>query len=501
MALEHDAANACWACGRRGGKTLLASIVALYDCVFRPDLDALVRRGERRYSVVVATNVEQARILVRSAKLIVDASPLLRRMLVGETANELLFELADGSLTALKAFPCSSRGIRGYAISTGIMDEAAAFVSTEDGNAAADQVYKALGPATAQFGTTGRMLVISSPMGPSGFFAGLWAKVDDGKMEGWSAAQISTAEMNPSIPRDFLEQLERDEPDSDGTEYLALFETGTGSQFFELSRFEVDPFLEPAPASAAVSWVMGMDPALSSDSYGLALIGIDEHGRRVVGPVEAILPERKRGWTFERKRAAQDRVLSRVAELCRAYSARTVSDQHESQAITARLRELGVSVQVVGMTRDTKLAAFRELRDRLYSGDLVLPQHDDLLAELARVGLKIEQGGAKVILPRSSRGHCDMAQALSIAAYALRRSSGAGRRGVSFGGSGLMGDESTESWLHHRPMGGQSPGGRRAGRGRGGSLDPDRSRQSNMPPPGWPGAGGGMSLRDPRWRW
>jgi len=425
--------NAVWSCGRRGGKTFLASIVALADVLLRPDLDALVRPGEVRYAVAVATNHEQARVLIRSAKLIVEGSPLLRGLLKSETADELLFELADGSLTALRAFPCSSRGIRGYPISTGVMDEAAAFVTTGDGNQAASMVYRALRPATAQFGVAGRMLVISSPQGPTGFFAEQWHKAYRGELAGWEAQQLSTAEMNPEIPRNFLEQIERDEPETFGSEYLALFESG-GQALLDMGRFAPDGSLEPARPDAAVRWTAGLDPALTSDSFGLALVGRDVNGRLVVGPVEAIEPERRRGWTFERKRAATDRVLARVAELCREFSASAVSDQHESQAVIARLRELGVSAAVRAMTREVKLAAFRELRDRLYDGSLVLPAHESLFDELARVQLKIEQGGAKIILPRSSRGHCDMAQALALGVYEMRfDGSSAGSPRIAYG--------------------------------------------------------------------
>jgi hypothetical protein len=67
-----------------------------------------------------------------------------------------------------------------------------------------------------------------------------------------------------------------------------------------------------------------------------------------------------------------------------------------------------------------KLQAFRELRDRLYDGSLVLPRKDALLDELARVQIKLDQGGAKILLPRSSKGHCDMAQALALGVLACR---------------------------------------------------------------------------------
>jgi hypothetical protein len=95
-----------WALGRRSGKTTLAALVALGDCLFRPDLDALVRPGERRHAVAVATNIRQARLFVHAALSVVERSPLLAEMVEGVTEDEILFSTG----AALSAFPCTSRG-------------------------------------------------------------------------------------------------------------------------------------------------------------------------------------------------------------------------------------------------------------------------------------------------------------------------------------------------------------------------------------------------------
>jgi hypothetical protein len=52
-----------WALGRRSGKTTLGAIAALGNALLRPDLDAMIRPGERRHAVAVATNLRQARLL------------------------------------------------------------------------------------------------------------------------------------------------------------------------------------------------------------------------------------------------------------------------------------------------------------------------------------------------------------------------------------------------------------------------------------------------------
>jgi len=67
----------------------------------RPELDGMVRPGERRYSVAVATNLRQARLFVRAAASIVERSPLLSKFVEAITDDEITF--MNG--TALASFP------------------------------------------------------------------------------------------------------------------------------------------------------------------------------------------------------------------------------------------------------------------------------------------------------------------------------------------------------------------------------------------------------------
>jgi hypothetical protein len=416
--------NGAVAAGRRAGKTRTAAAVALADLLYRPDLDSLVLPGETRYAVCVAVNLEQSRRLIEAARLIVDGSHAARQALTSQTADELSFTLPDGARVALRAFPCSSRGGRGYPVSTLVLDECAHFVSSEDGDATAERVFAALRPASAQFGELARCVLISSPMGTDGFFARTWRRANEGALKGWAAYQIASQEMNPTLSDEFLAVLEQESPETFGSEYLALFESG-GSGFFDMSRVAVDPTLEEASPTDGRSWRAGLDPGYSQDGFGVAIVGKSD-GRLILGPVRALLPAKSLGKSWEVKRSAQDAVTAQVVALCKEYGAQAFTDQHESGAVVTRARELGLKTTVWGMTRERKHDAFKELRDRLYTGGLVLPDNAALLDEMRRVKLKLGQGGPQIILPRSSRGHCDMVQALALA-VAKHASHGEGR--------------------------------------------------------------------------
>lgn len=84
-AMDAGARVNVWALGRRSGKTAMAGLVLTHDATLRGHLNALVRPGETRYSVAVATNQAQARLVLAAAKAIVMRSPLLSSLVVGET--------------------------------------------------------------------------------------------------------------------------------------------------------------------------------------------------------------------------------------------------------------------------------------------------------------------------------------------------------------------------------------------------------------------------------
>jgi hypothetical protein len=77
----------CWALGRGWGKTLLATLVALWFCLLRPDLAAHVRRRERRYAVSVATSQRQAAIFVELGRSVVEPSALLAPLIESVTES------------------------------------------------------------------------------------------------------------------------------------------------------------------------------------------------------------------------------------------------------------------------------------------------------------------------------------------------------------------------------------------------------------------------------
>lgn len=413
--VERGPRMSVWALGRRAGKSTSAAVVLVWDAALRSSLARFLLPGERRYSVAVATNLRQARLIVSAARALLEASPLLRPLI--ESVSEDEITLTTGAVIA--AFPCTSRGGRGWPISALVLDEAAHMVDTE-GNSAAESVWQALVPSTAQFGDEGRVIVSSTPFGQDGLFASLYQQAVSGELLDAVAHRASTAEANPTITAEFLAAEEARDPDAFRSEYLAEF-IGGGASFLDPDTITDAVVLpgELAPEQAT-AWIAGLDPAFSSDPFGLALVGRapSDRQRLVLGMARAWKPRAgRRSASFEDRRQVEDAVLAEVAEICLRYRARVVTDQFAAQPVMDFLRRRGLHVRTHAMSASSKSAIFAALRARLNAATLDLYEHPDLVAELRRLRTKFTAGQASVVNPRVGGSHGDLAQALALAVY------------------------------------------------------------------------------------
>jgi phage terminase large subunit-like protein len=394
--------------GRRSGKSLMSAVVAVHNCTLRPDLGRLVRPGETRYALVVATNLAQARLVVAAARSIVERSPLLSGLLDRASEDELTFTLPDGSRTALRAIPCTARGARGYPVSCLVFDEHGHHVSDDTfGNQTAAQVYGALLPSVAQFGEMARVVVASTPLGSTGNFAKLFNRASGDPAA--AVFHLPTSAVNPTIDVEFLEAERARDEWLFRREFLAEF-IEAGTPFLDLAGVQLGRLAQP---SEGREWTLGLDPATSArgDGFGVAVVGrsTSTAGQLVVGHIESFRPSGD---------VVAD--LARVSVVSKMFGcSRGATDQWSAEALIALLRREGVSVAKRTMTPQSKSAVFSELKARIDLGELVLPDDPRLLGELRRVQLTERAGAAAVSIPRVGGSHGDAAQALALAVFEL----------------------------------------------------------------------------------
>ena len=407
--------KAVLALGRRSGKDLMAAVAAIHNATV-PDYSASLRPGERRFIVVVANRIEQAREFVRVVRELVTNAPSEDLAALVDVTRSNLDEVTFKTGVVIRAMPCSARSTRGLPISLLILNELAHFITTEDGYAAGAQVYQALAPSTAQFGEAGYIMAISSPMWATGVF---WALYQAG-VSGADDTYVSrrpTWEMNPTITRESLEGDFLADPESARVEFGAEFADGAGAFLTsEAVRACVVQGRRHVPPHSGTDYSAAIDPAFAGggDAFTLAITHTEEVGGRRVNLLDYL-----EAWRGKSAPLNSDAVLDEVAGVLRTYRIRTVtSDQFAVVPIADGLRKRGIDVHYQPMTNDLKADMFSTLKRAINTGSIELLDDPALVGELIGLEVRPTPGGkAKIGAARS--GHDDRAMAVATAVYGL----------------------------------------------------------------------------------
>jgi hypothetical protein len=270
--------------GRRGGKSRAMSTTAVYIAGLCDHRDKLVR-GETGVLLCIAPDQKQAGIVLDYATAAFEASPILKQLIAGRTADAL--ELTNGVTIEVRA--ASFRRLRGPTYIAVIADEAA-FWYTDDFSANADtEILNAARPGLATTG--GPLIIASSPYARKGV---LW----DVHRRHYGAdgdpqilvAQGTSRDFNPSLPQRVVDRaLERDHA-SASAEYLAQFRTDIETFVsYEIVQACVGDHFEMAALSTQ-SYVAFTDPSGGShDSFTVAVAHADGE-RAVIDMVAEIMP-------------------------------------------------------------------------------------------------------------------------------------------------------------------------------------------------------------------
>lgn len=372
-----------------------------------------MRPGEPVYHVGVAVNLRQSRLWLGQVRSLVEASPLLRPLLVEVTDDELVFQGGHH----VCSFPCTSRGSRGWAIATLHLDEFAWHVDG-NGDAAGPAVWAAMVPSSYTFGAAARIVAASTPAGMN-YFHDLYEQAAEDPDS--FALRASSPEMNERLDADTLRAEFEADPEMYASEIEARFTAGGGSYIdgVRLRECVADRGTLSRLDAEIGSWVIGCDLAFQSDPAAAVAVGRrPEHpGHLLVGHVRRWEPARARD--FETRRRVEDTMLAEIVELARAYEASVVVDQFASSAVSDFFARNGVPATVRALTATSKSQMFAELRSKVYAREVEFPADDDLLRDLRSLRTVIRPGAASVATPRTARGHADAAVACALAVAEL----------------------------------------------------------------------------------
>lgn len=134
------------AIGRRGGKSQIAALLAVFEAAFGNYTDRL-SPGEVATVMVLAQDRKQARTVMRYIAGLFHSNPMLERLIYREQGESI--ELLNR--TVIEVQTASFRAVRGYTVACVIADEIAFWRSDESANPDWE-IINALRPAMATLG-------------------------------------------------------------------------------------------------------------------------------------------------------------------------------------------------------------------------------------------------------------------------------------------------------------------------------------------------------------
>lgn len=471
-------------CGRRSGKTFIASVISAYEAyklILKVDPQKFYKlpQGEEIRIVNIASTTDQALILAKATQNRILNSRWFIPYIEGKNQSEIrLRTKKDLDLYSqevrihgkaidqhvsikIQAMPCTARGIRGGNIIIGILDEIAHFIDNE-GNRSGDQIYEALTPSVATFGLDGKIICISSPYIKAGIFYDLYldALGREGEEPDHNKVmfRIPTWEMNETITFEYLESEKKRNPESFDSEFGAEF-SSVVSGFFRYPE-KIDDCVvrddETTTPKSNFAHYIAVDPSANQNGYALAMVHAEqrermklENGKEKRERKITVVLDRWKVWSlrdpeFEGLPYIDEEVVHEyMGNLFQKFRVvKVVFDQFDSTSSVLKFRKAGVNATKTPFSRHYNTKIFKNLRDLIYDERLELFYHEQGIKELKNLQEK-RVGKKQFVIEAPTQGEITTDDLCDVLANACYIATG---HEAGFAASGIIGTNGIQTF-------------------------------------------------------
>ena len=360
--------------GRRGGKSLVSALVAVYLAFFH-DYRMLVAPGERATVMVIAADRRQAGVVFRYVCGLIDAVPMLAQEVKSRTSEALHLT----NRVTIEVHTASFRSLRGYTVAAAICDEIS-FWRTEDSANPDTEILAALRPGMATIPSP-MLLCISSPYARRG---ALWEAYkrhyghDESSVLVW---QADTRSMNPTISEGVIAEAYEQDRAAASADYGAEFRRDVEGL---LNREAIEAVVvsgrRELPPVSTRSYVAFCDPSGGSQDSMTLAIAHHEDGKSVLDLTREHRPP-----------FSPDAVVAEFAAVLKDYGlTRVAGDRYAGEWPRERFSVHGIHYE---QAEQTKSETYGDLLPLINSGKVELLDHARLIAQLLSLERKTTRGG------------------------------------------------------------------------------------------------------------
>ncbi|MCW8309118.1 hypothetical protein AruPA_18965 [Acidiphilium sp. PA] len=379
-------------CGRRGGKSRVLALIAVFLTCFR-DYSTVTAPGEVPTIAIIAADRKQARVILGYAVGLLKAVPMLAGLIEDQLTesvrltNGVVIEVHTGAIGAP----------RGRTFAAVLCDEIAFWRSDDSANPDTE-VLAAVRPALATI--PGSMLLMaSSPYAKRGALYNTFKRHygrDGSRTLVWRGASL---EMNPALDPAIVEAAREDDPASARAEYDAEFRDDIAAF---VSREVVEGCISTGrhelPPRQGVHYTAFTDPSGgSSDSMTLGIAHLDREGVPVLDALREVRPP-----------FSPEAVVVDFARILRSYGVKQVhGDRYAGEWPRERFAVHGITYHPADRPKSD---LYRDLLPLLNSGNAELLDDPRLVQQLCALERRTARGGRDSI-DHPPGNHDDLANA------------------------------------------------------------------------------------------
>jgi hypothetical protein len=380
------------AVGRRGGKSQISALLAVYEAGFK-DHASNLSAGEVATILCISADRKQARTVLRYISGLLHSNPMLEQLIEREDKESIMLT----NRTCIEIGTASFRSIRGYTVAAVICDEIAFWRSDESANPD-KEIITALRPSLATL--NGKLIALSSPYAKRGELWKNYRRYFGQCDESVLVAQASTKQMNPCIPDRVIRQAKEQDLQAALAEYEAQFRSDISS-FVDAEILNKLCRSEPLtlPPVHNTKYFAFVDPSGGgADGFTLCIGHIEKHGRVVID------------YLTERVRISPELVVLDYSKILNQYNVTSViGDKYAGYWVKQAFEKSRITYIFSTMNRSE---IYLEALALLNTGNIELPPDEKLIYQFQNLERRTSRNGKDSIdHPRGL--HDDLANAVA----------------------------------------------------------------------------------------
>lgn len=430
--------------GRRGGKTLISSILAIYSTL-KIDWKPLLGKHNTATILIASHTKDFSDEIIDVMRSLIEESPILSRLIDKSKKNtqstinlKIPFYNEETkrirySRVRLRTNAASSKSSRGSACPVIILDEIAFFGSDINAKETDEEIVRAIKPSMLQFSKQAMMIKLSSPNIKQGILYETYKKRAE-LPDDYLILKAPSWVFNNRLPKEEFEKEEKVDPENFNREFRANF-TDSISTFIMPEAIDRAvqkgvKFIPPEDKTVDITYHAAIDAAFKSDRFTFSLVGAKE-GRITQYLVHA--------WEGSKTKPIEAHEIAKfLSQVVKEFGLNKIfADQFAFQPLKEIFAKFNVVLEEMTFTNTYKKKIYYNLKNLIHSNTLDLLDHEMTQTELKQ--LQVEQSSTGTIkIGHPVGGHDDFADSLAVSCYEAME----GKAMTEFGIAGLENEES-----------------------------------------------------------